>query len=155
MTISTNTQAAKKHRYGMAGCGLGSMVMGSEGMQISAATTNSTYGNQGFAITSGTSNCKASNAELAEIKQEDYFLTNLSNLSKEMAKGEGEALDGLASLLGCGQGSLTQFKSFAKNHYSEIFSEPGAVAALEYLKTEMKNDQTLSQACISLSDQQS
>ncbi len=44
--------------YGVAGCGLGSMVFGNQegGIQVIAATLNGT-GIQTFGITSGTSNC--------------------------------------------------------------------------------------------------
>src|SRR6266545_2071443 len=45
--------------YGLAGCGLGSMLIGSKPgiVQIFAATTNGSFGTQTFGITSGTSNC--------------------------------------------------------------------------------------------------
>ena len=46
--------------YGPAGCGLGSIVMGSKPgfMQVFAASTNGCSGSQTFGITTGTSNCK-------------------------------------------------------------------------------------------------
>src|SRR3569832_2714255 len=45
--------------YGSAGCGLGSIVFGSQPgfIQILAATTNGTFASQTFGITSGTSDC--------------------------------------------------------------------------------------------------
>ena len=49
--------AALAAPYGMAGCGLGSMLFGDGGLQTSAATTNGIVANQSFGITSGTSNC--------------------------------------------------------------------------------------------------
>ena len=49
-----NPAATGKSTYGLAGCGLGSMVFGDQkGMiQILAATTNNTFGTQTFGITS-------------------------------------------------------------------------------------------------------
>ena len=45
--------------YGMAGCGLGSILFGAKPgkIQILSGTTNGIYGNQTFGISSGTSNC--------------------------------------------------------------------------------------------------
>lgn len=43
--------------YGMAGCGLGSMVVGKNGGQVTAGTTNGSSSNQYFGITTGTLNC--------------------------------------------------------------------------------------------------
>src|SRR5205823_3826374 len=49
-----NPAATGKSTYGLAGCGLGSMLFGDQkGMiQILAATTNGTFGSQTFGITS-------------------------------------------------------------------------------------------------------
>ena len=89
-------------RYGMAGCGLGSLVLGHVPgkAQILAVTTNNIYGNQTSGITSGTSNC-------TEYGHEEYALTidyinaNKQNILVDIARGEGEALKGLATLYGC------------------------------------------------------
>src|SRR5438309_10501086 len=54
-----NSAAHGKSTYGLAGCGLGSMIFGDQkgAIQILAATTNSTFGTPTFGISSGTSNC--------------------------------------------------------------------------------------------------
>ena len=66
--------------YNMAGCGLGSIVISSDGfVQIFAATTNGSTANQTFGITSGTSNCTKSGVILASKEQEAMsFLTPCS-----------------------------------------------------------------------------
>src|ERR1700691_5435873 len=89
--------------YGEAGCGLGSLIFGTQkgGVQILAATTNGTVNNQSFAITSGTSNCDAQGYDTSKLEQEQFVANNLSGLAKEMASGEGEQLTTLAGLLGC------------------------------------------------------
>lgn len=87
--------------YGSAGCGLGSLLIGNESgfVQVFAATTNGTSGNQTFGITSGTSNCDkeakfASNKRLTEFVQ-----ANMDNLAKDVAIGKGESMDTLAELM--------------------------------------------------------
>lgn len=89
---------------GIAGCGLGSIVFkeNTKGSQILAATTNGTFGNQTFGITSGTSNCGSGVAKQVNVqKQKDYIIANLSSLQREAAQGSGDAVNGLASVFGC------------------------------------------------------
>jgi hypothetical protein len=102
--------------YGTAGCGLGSIVFGDKPgiVQIFAATTNGTSASQTFGITSGTSNCVASKSE---EKVSLYIESNRDALAKDMARGNGEAIEGLSSIAGChdaakvGETLKTQFKS--------------------------------------------
>ena len=103
--------------YGLAGCGLGSIVFGQKtGMvQIIAVTSNGLWGNQTFGISSGTSNCVNSN-EVA--KQTEAFIENNQEvLKKEIAQGRGESVNTLASLLQCsdaaalGQGLQSNFEN--------------------------------------------
>ncbi len=112
--------SAQASRYGEAGCGLGSMVMGAEGNQILAATTNgSSYSNL-FGISSGTSNCTDDGA-VAEGKQVPLYIeVNKMSLANEAAKGRGETLSGLARIMGCNE---TSFSSSLKSNYNKIFVE--------------------------------
>src|SRR5690348_11977029 len=58
--------------YGMAGCGLGSLVFGPNDApvaQVLAATTNGTFASQTFGISSGTSNCFSGGVLRAEREQ--------------------------------------------------------------------------------------
>ncbi len=102
---------------GSAGCGLGNMLLGSDPgfIQVPAATTNGTSGNQTFGITTGTSNC-GSGAMNAQLN--NYVESNKIALAKEAARGQGETLAGLSQIVGCKNGFETQIKS----HYSQIFS---------------------------------
>jgi hypothetical protein len=93
--------APKKHgvKYGTAGCGLGSMIITSGGIvQIFAATTNGT-GTQTFGITSGTSNCDDtdSGGESARV----FVEANRVALAKDISRGTGETIVGLATIAGC------------------------------------------------------
>jgi hypothetical protein len=88
-------------KYGTAGCGLGSMLFGpGTGItQIFAATTNGSTYTQTFGISSGTSNCDASAPSVKSAKV--YVETNRAALAKDIARGKGETLNGLAELGGC------------------------------------------------------
>src|SRR5207302_8961923 len=57
-----NPAAHGKSTYGLAGCGLGSMIFGDQKgwIQVLAATTNGTFGTQTLVISSGTWNRRES-----------------------------------------------------------------------------------------------
>lgn len=145
--LLANSDAWAKKPYGMAGCGLGSLVMSPGGNQSSAATTNGTSGNQTFAITLGTSNCKTA-GEMALIQeQETFFFANLSTLSKEMAQGSGDALATFTQKLGCSQDIQPQVAQQLQSNYGEIFKAPGAVAQLSAAKSAISANQDLANNC--------
>lgn len=106
-----------------AGCGLGSMIINenSKIMQILAATTNGSFGSQTFGISTGTSNCKAQNLVMQEKAVQYFAEVNKDDLSREMAKGEGEKLSTLAALYGCeSQASRAEFSKAAQAAYGRI-----------------------------------
>src|SRR6266566_2504658 len=96
-----NPAATGKSTYGLAGCGLGSMIFGDQKgpIQILAATTNGTFGSQTFGITSGTSNCveSASGRSGAMI----FIEGNREALAKDAARGSGETITTLSAMAGC------------------------------------------------------
>jgi len=106
--------------YGLAGCGLGSVVFGPKpGMiQVIAATINGWSGSQTFGISSGTSNC-----DLSEMGQQAavFIEVNQVTLAKDAARGEGETIAGLASIINCSNPSL--FGSKMKANYAEVFAD--------------------------------
>lgn len=85
-------------KYGLAGCGLGSVFFG-DGSPVLAATTNGSSSNQTFGITSGTSNCVKTDGGAASARA--FVQTNRSALSKEIARGRGESIASLSQLAGC------------------------------------------------------
>lgn len=108
--------------YGMAGCGLGSIVFGQQkGMvQIFAATTNGIVLNQSFGLTSGTSNC----GDSARVNAANVFIEqNKLALEKDIARGQGETVRSLQALLEC---SNQNFASDLKINYSKSFPQGGA-----------------------------
>ena len=81
-----NPAATGKATYGLAGCGLGSLVCGDEkgAIQILAATSNALFFTQTFGITSGTSNCVDS---AAPAKGTRIFIEgNREALAKDAAR---------------------------------------------------------------------
>ncbi|RHX84425.1 DUF3015 domain-containing protein [Leptospira stimsonii] len=120
LAFSTNVSA--KSAYGVAGCGLGSLVIKENGIvQIFAATTNGTAYNQFFGITSGTSNCTADGIVNNDKAKEVFVHMNYESLEQEIAMGKGEKLSSLATLFGC-SGDSQRFKAVAKENFSEIFT---------------------------------
>jgi hypothetical protein len=95
------SRTAEAGPYGAAGCGLGSIVFGNQPgiIQVLAATTNGTFGNQTFGITFGTSNCASTDGGAASATA--YVEANRQQLAKEISRGAGETIAGLASVAGC------------------------------------------------------
>ncbi len=140
-------QASAKRNYGVAGCGLGSLIIDPGGSQTSAATTNGTAYNQYFGITSGTSNCTPTSDMAVIVEQEKFVVANLGTLSKDMARGQGESLSALSETLGCSSSVLPQFSSHLQNGYGEIFTAPGAIAVLDATKAQLMKDELFRTNC--------
>lgn len=93
--------AANTDRFGMGGCGLGSLLFGDDPGKVSqvlAATTNGTSGNQTFGITSGTSNC---DPKAGPAGAKLFIETNREALAKDISRGSGETVASLSTLVGC------------------------------------------------------
>ena len=106
--------------YGMAGCGLGSMAFKeNDKTQILAATTNGLFGTQTFGITFGTSNCGDNGKLVSKEQVQQYIAVNQNALKNDIARGNGESLNGLAEIMGANNNEL--FASQMKANYSKIF----------------------------------
>ena len=84
------------------GCGLGNQVIKNTDsvlMQVFAATTNGTSGNQTFGITSGTSGCAKPAKFVSNDKANEFVAENMDALALDISNGQGEALTTLATLL--------------------------------------------------------
>ena len=136
--------------YGDAGCGLGSIVFGNQqgGVQVLASTTNGT-GIQTFGITTGTSNCNPAGLTKLEMEREEFAEKNYPTLVKEMAMGEGENLETLASLYGCSQDSHADFGSLVQDNFSNIVKSDSTTSQemLSSLNSEMAGHTVLSKSC--------
>ncbi|MFL5815015.1 MAG: DUF3015 family protein [Bdellovibrionia bacterium] len=134
--------------YGMAGCGLGSMVVGKKGGQIFAATTNGTAWNQTFAITAGTSNCVDSpNSEVAQ-RMDTFIASNKLALASDIARGNGETLVNISGMMGCADQS-GKISKVLQSNFNEIFPSskvyPNEITD-SIISTVLKN-QELSASC--------
>ncbi len=113
--------------YGMAGCGLGSLVFKeNDKMQILAATTNGTFGSQTFGITFGTSNCGENGKLVSKEQIQQYIAVNQNSLKNDIARGNGESLNGLAEIMGVKDSNA--FANQMKANYSKIFAKSNLTA---------------------------
>jgi hypothetical protein len=113
---------------GASGCGVGHLIFPGKNdrvSQILSATTNGTLGNQTFGITTGTLDCNTTGLVIASRETEVYAQNNFDSIAKEMAVGTGEHLTTLASLMGY---DASQFASFGKAHYGQIFASENTSA---------------------------
>ena len=131
-----------------AGCGLGSMLFTEDKPvhQIVAATTNGSFGNQTFGITTGTLGCTSGGLIKASKEREVFTATNFRAIEREMAAGKGEYISSLGSLSGCGDAAA--FGAFARTNYETLLPE-GATpqVLLRNLDRAMAADAALVQAC--------
>ena len=108
------------------GCGLGSQIIKDDSTAVMLslqATTNTTSGNQTFGITSGTSGCKKAKFVMNE-RAEEFVASNMDQLAKEIAMGQGESVDTLAELLQVEDKDA--FASALQANYNSIYTSDKA-----------------------------
>ncbi len=132
--------AAANPGIGPAGCGLGNTVFGKDN-QVLAATTNGTSGNQTFGITSGTSNC--GEGGMAGINM--FIENNKVALENDAARGQGETVATLASMMGCQD--VGAFATTLKSNYGEIFQSKDATVIGHSIRETVRKDQRLASTC--------
>jgi hypothetical protein len=118
------------------GIGLGTMIFnGEDGLvsQVSAATTNASFGNQTFAISSGTSNAKRPASFTSTDRVNTFTKDNLDALARDMAAGSGETLATLDELLGVKADQRDAFNRTLQAHFAEIYTS-ATVTHTEVLK---------------------
>ena len=106
-------------------CGWGSKMMdGNSGVaaQVMAVTTNTSFSNQTFAITSGTSGCTRDGTVTSEWEIGMFIDGNREALARDSAVGAGEALDALAALIGVADEDRSGFARLSRENFSRIFS---------------------------------
>lgn len=140
--VTASAQAAGK--YGMAGCGVGSMVFEDKPgkIQILAATTNDYFG-QTFSITSGTSNCVDMGAkEEASL----YITVNEEALAKDISRGNGSTLASLSKLLRCSDEAA--LGATLQSNYRKLFPVERKASLSDSIESTIKSDSDLSRNCI-------
>jgi hypothetical protein len=113
------------------GCGLGTIVFeGQEGVapQVLAVTTNGTSGNQTFGITSGTLGCTQDGVVRPPAEVRMLLMSSLDSLAADVARGEGETLESLASLLSVEDQDLPRFFAALQDDFLRIFPNENVTA---------------------------
>ncbi|MDH5526588.1 MAG: DUF3015 domain-containing protein [Nitrospirota bacterium] len=138
-----------------AGCGLGYMVWkGQSGVMAhtSAGTTNHIVGwgpidTQSVGMTVGTSGCSPEYTVKNEVSERAiYAETNFDHLKRDMARGDGEYLTGLAELTGVEDADRKAFYSLTRERFESLAgsAEVTATEFLSNLDRELAADATLS-----------
>jgi hypothetical protein len=130
------------------GCGLGTVLFaGKSGIapKVLAATTNGTYGNQTFGITSGTLGCQSDGVISSRARLSMFMGTNSERLARDMSVGHGESLNVLADLMGVKEQDKSLFFQTAKANFSTIFAADNQTAGqvLAALQQVMAKDAVL------------
>lgn len=130
ITQSEAAQVAAKAQKNT-GCGLGSTVVTDNDTllgQLAMTFLNGIVGNQTFGITLGTSNCKKA-TKIVSIDTLNFVAGNMDTLARDMAMGEGEALDTLAELMEVPTAERTDFYATLQGNFSNIFTSETVQAA--------------------------
>jgi len=108
------------------GCGLGKLAWADFkrqkdiAPQVLMATTNGTFGSQTFGISFGTSGCTNDGKVWAEHKTEFFVAATIENLAGDMARGQGEHLTALATLLGVPTEQQEMFSTLVQERFREL-----------------------------------
>jgi hypothetical protein len=132
--------AANANHYGMAGCGVGSLVFADQpgNVQIVAATLNDLISPQTSALTSGTSGCYEDSNSQAQL---NYIEINKVALKTDIARGNGESLQGLITIMGCKNSN--ELKNEIKKEYKNIFNSEDSSKIYQAIK----NNKTIQNSC--------
>lgn len=139
---------AQADQAGGNGCGWGNMVFeGHNGLapHLLATTTNGTSGNATFGLTSGTNGCNK-NVTLGYGGHSVFAMNGmLDTIAEDMARGQGEALDAYAVLLGIDASDRAHFARVTHQHFAQIFTTGADTGEQVYKNTlaVMERDQVL------------
>lgn len=141
-------QAAQAAKYGMAGCGLGALILEDKPgiVQVVAATLNNILIPQTSAISTGTLNC-VDDAKSASLDQEAFVEINYASLMRDAAVGEGEYVSTLGTLLGCDASSLPHFTEVTKAQHTQLFATGTPDSTLVNIKKAAAQDTVLAASC--------
>lgn len=134
---------------GSTGCGVGTILFnGQRGVapQVLAVTTNGTFGNQTFGITSGTLGCTRDGVIRPPTEVRMLVVSNLDNLARDVARGEGETLESLAQLIEIDPADQARFFGTLQANFGQIFPNENANAddVIAQIQATMAEDAVLS-----------
>lgn len=130
------------------GCGLGTLLMQDQKgliFRVLGATTNGSFGNQTFGITSGTLGCAKNGVVAQDARRSMFAAANVDQLSAEVAAGEGETLATLAALYNVAEADRAAFYALAQSQHAALFPNAGVTTGdvLTALETAMAADARL------------
>ncbi len=105
------------------GCGLGTNLMaGKTGLvnHVIASCING-YTGQSISLTFGLMGCDATGEVTADAELRKFASTNIDQLARDVARGEGETLDAFAHLLQVPASDRAAFGAFTQAHFAELF----------------------------------
>jgi Protein of unknown function (DUF3015) len=121
------------------GCGLGKLAWSDYkhpkniAPQVMMATTNGTFGSQTFGISFGTSGCTNDGQVMAARKSDMFVASTFESLSQDMARGQGEHLASLATMMGVSVEQQPEFFSLVQGRYRALM-ENGEDSPLAVIK---------------------
>jgi len=136
------------------GCGLGKLAWADYkspkniAPQVMMATTNGTFGSQTFGISFGTSGCTNDGKVMAEHRTSLFVASAFDALSEDMARGGGEHLTALATLMAVPVEHHAAFFAMAQQHYVALVQagEISSVAVVKALQDAMVGHPVFAQA---------
>lgn len=131
-------------------CGWGNMLFnGSAGLpaHIMASSTNGTSGNATFGMTSGTNGCSPDGTLTYGGQRFMGMAAVMDEFSEDVARGEGEALNAVAVMIGITPQDRDYFAQVTHKNFSNIFTSERVTAedVARNLNSLMQADQRLSQ----------
>ncbi|MEY4064846.1 MAG: hypothetical protein RIR26_1054 [Pseudomonadota bacterium] len=136
--------------YGMAGCGLGSMVLKNNvrSEQWVASIINDLFLPQSSMITTGTSNCVDVDEDQSQAEQEIFIDSNFHTVRSDASRGDGESLRAFAELMGCHkEGLYDTFASISQGQFDYIFSDSQPRSVAQRYRNALKDSRALRTRC--------
>jgi hypothetical protein len=130
VVVWVSTASAVEQRN--VGCGLGTMAFeGQNGLlsQVAASSTNGLFFNQSFGITSGTLQCQQHQTITMNERVNTFVAENMDSVAKDIARGEGEHLDTMASLMEIQQAERPHLYAVLQQNFSRIYTSPAVTPA--------------------------
>ncbi|MCI1280600.1 MAG: DUF3015 domain-containing protein [Nitrospira sp.] len=135
------------------GCGLGKLAWADYktpkniAPQVMMATTNGTFGSQTFGISFGTSGCTNDGKVMAEQQTHLFVASTFETISGDMARGGGEHLAALATLMGVPVDQHPAFFALTQQQYQVLVQagETSSAAVVKALQDVMGGHPVLAQ----------
>lgn len=130
-------------------CGWGNLLFeGQQGLgpHLLAGTTNGSSGNASFGMTLNTNGCSTSGALSYSGDALVWFDDVMEEYSTDVARGDGDALEAVAVMIGVAPEDREHFGQVMHEHFATLFPSVDVTPAqvLESMTVVMRDDETLS-----------